>query len=301
MIGPNNDELQAFLAAYKCSSEDQSETPPIMYSFGILPNYSNNNTGKLGHSTGEISSISLNTDISAESKKNFNFLLKLSEIELTPFGILILAKKIEFDLHSNFAVPNIKDIYYLVLDHFYRFGPISDFYKVNFKVEHYCNLVNFMLQLMNRVKKSPNSSDYFVEAKFSTELEQKLGEFHQLEDEYSKYCNKNDVVRKINEYQDFLHFAEAVHVNWNPYKELLITLKTFKYVYFCSKKRLGYFGRIIERFDQKNELWNDLQNYKELMAIERKGTENDDKNAFDFIVILNAELEKAKTFCIGKI
>ncbi|KAI3410487.1 hypothetical protein GPALN_004588 [Globodera pallida] len=216
MIGQNN-ELQAFLTAYKCSSKDQSQTPPIMYSFDILPNYSNNNIGKLGHSTGEISSISLNTDISAESKKNFNFLLKLSEIELTPFGILILAKKIEFDLRTSFAVINIKDIYYLVLDHFYRIGAISDFRKVDFKVLHYCNLTNFMLQLMNRVKKSPNLNTYFVEAKIPTELEQKLGEFHNLEKKYSN-CDQNDVISEINKHQDFLHFAEAVHVNWNPYK-----------------------------------------------------------------------------------
>uniref|UniRef100_A0A183BXQ7 HrgA protein n=1 Tax=Globodera pallida TaxID=36090 RepID=A0A183BXQ7_GLOPA len=50
---------------------------------------------------------------------------------------------------------------------------------------------------------------------------------------------------------------EAVHVNWNPYKELLITLHKFKYLYFCSKKGLEYFENIINRFDQK-ELMKDL-------------------------------------------
>uniref|UniRef100_A0A914IBZ5 Uncharacterized protein n=1 Tax=Globodera rostochiensis TaxID=31243 RepID=A0A914IBZ5_GLORO len=196
MIGSNNDELQTFLKAYKCSSEDQSERPPIMYSFGILPNYSEEIIGKLGHSASKISSISLNTDISAASKQNFNLLLKLSEIELTPFSILNLAKTIEFDLQS-------------------------------------------LLTFTENTKQFPAITRWILSLKV----------------EYSKNCEQNDV-RKINEHQDFLHFAEAVHVNWNPYKELLIALKTFKYVYLCSETGLGYFGSIIERFDQK--LLNDL-------------------------------------------
>uniref|UniRef100_A0A914IEN2 Uncharacterized protein n=1 Tax=Globodera rostochiensis TaxID=31243 RepID=A0A914IEN2_GLORO len=245
MIGPKN-ELQTFLTAYKCSSKDQSKTPPIIYSFG--------------HSTGEIVAISLNKNISTESKQNFNFLLKLSEIELTPFDILILAKEIEFDLHSNFAGPNIKDIYYLVLDHFYRFGPISEFYKVEFKVEHYCNLVNFMLQLMNRVKESPNLSEYFVNAEFSTELEQK----------FSPFCG-------------------GCPCELEPIQRTINYIKNVQIRLFILK------------------LWQDLVNEgqeteeDQLMAIERKGTENDDKNAFGLIVTLNDELEKAKTFCIEKI
>uniref|UniRef100_A0A914IDG3 Uncharacterized protein n=1 Tax=Globodera rostochiensis TaxID=31243 RepID=A0A914IDG3_GLORO len=265
MIGPKN-ELQAFLAAYKCSSKDQSQTPPIMYSFDILPIYSNNNIGKLGHSTGEIVAISLNTDISATSKQNFNFLLKLSEIELTPFSILNLAKKIEDALNLQTPYINIEHpaIYDLVIAHFHRkYEAISSNYQVNFKVEHSCNLTNFMLQLMNRVKEPQNWSDYFVEAKFSTGFEQKLGEFHQLEDEYSKYCNKNDVIRQIKKHQDFLHFAEAVHVIWNPYKELLITLQTIKYVYLCSSNGSGYFESLINRFGQKKQLTDLVQECQE--------------------------------------
>uniref|UniRef100_A0A183BXQ6 Cullin domain-containing protein n=1 Tax=Globodera pallida TaxID=36090 RepID=A0A183BXQ6_GLOPA len=50
----------------------------------------------------------------------------------------------------------------------------------------------------------------------------------------------------------------AVHVNWNPYKELLITLQTFKYVYFCSKDGLDYFRSIANPFDQEQKLLKDL-------------------------------------------
>ncbi|KAI3417976.1 hypothetical protein GPALN_010573 [Globodera pallida] len=258
MIGPNN-ELQAFLTAYKCSSEDQSQTPPIMYSFGILPNYSNDNIGKLGHSTSDISSIRLNKDISAESK---------------------------------------------LIAHFYReYEAISSSYQVDFKHSHYCNLTNFMLQLMNRVQESPNLSEYFVNAKFSTELEQ-----------------KNYVSNDIKEHQDFIHFAEAVHVNWNPYKELLITLQNFNYVALRVRNGLGNFTAAIrdsflyklvkmlqdkklqtlENFVEIEQICNKLKEMDELFDA-GKGTKSDEKSAFDLIVILNAELEKAKTFCMGKI
>ncbi|KAI3410488.1 hypothetical protein GPALN_004589 [Globodera pallida] len=332
MIRPNN-ELQTFLTAYKCSSEDQSQTPPIMYSFDILPNYSSDKIGKLGHSTSEISSISLNTDISAKSKQNFNFLLKLSKIELTPFSILNLAKKLMMSLHLLRAYINIEHptIYDLVIAHFYReYRPISGLHPVVFWSSDCCNLTNFMLQLMNRVKESPNLSEYFVHAEFSTELEQ------QLED---------NVQKVIKKHQDFLHFAEAVHVNWNPYKELLITLQTFKYVYFCSKEGLDYFRSIANPFDQEQKLLKDLvkeghetekdrelmniiqsnchrleldklmpklqtlenfkkiqQNYEYLKTFEQLLDERkNEKLAFDSLVILNAELEKAKTFCMEKI
>uniref|UniRef100_A0A914IC19 Uncharacterized protein n=1 Tax=Globodera rostochiensis TaxID=31243 RepID=A0A914IC19_GLORO len=131
-------------------------------------------------------------------------------------------------------------IYDLVIAHFCReYRPICGFHRVAFKQSNYCNLTNFMLQLMNRVKESPNFSEYFVHAEFPKELGQKLN------------------AKVINGYQDFLHFAEAVHVNWNPYKELLITLHKFIYLYLCSKNGLEYFKNIINRFDQK-ELMKDL-------------------------------------------
>ncbi|KAI3410489.1 hypothetical protein GPALN_004590 [Globodera pallida] len=131
-----------------------------------------------------------------------------------------MAEEIESDLDNHRTDINIEHpaIYDLVIAHFYRFS--GSYSQVDFKVEDYCNLTNFMLQLMNRVKESPNLSEYFVHAKFSTELEQQLdlvkeGQETEKDRELMKIINRinrlelNKLMPKLQTLENFEEIRQA--------------------------------------------------------------------------------------------
>ncbi|KAI3407816.1 hypothetical protein GPALN_014154 [Globodera pallida] len=106
IFGSEKDEysLEAFLTAYKCANLDESQQPIIysyktidcptltIYSYKILPFYKNN--GQSWNLSDEIASIKFCKTKTDSAERNFNFLLKLSDVDVTPFAIVYLAEDI---------------------------------------------------------------------------------------------------------------------------------------------------------------------------------------------------------------
>uniref|UniRef100_A0A183CDI6 DUF4435 domain-containing protein n=1 Tax=Globodera pallida TaxID=36090 RepID=A0A183CDI6_GLOPA len=164
--------------------------------------------------------------------------------------------------------------YSRLIDYKKKKNPSASKFEASLKGEYFC-LSNFLLNLLNRTLNLPNLKKYFVNTDLSKELSEKLkakqSETGKFYDYHFKRYNQEDVESwkdKIVEHEHYLHFEEAIHINWNPNKEMFILIQLLKYRCFCPT-RLYYF---VDRFNKNlgEELRNDCLKMRESYELDGK-------------------------------
>uniref|UniRef100_A0A914IFA6 Uncharacterized protein n=1 Tax=Globodera rostochiensis TaxID=31243 RepID=A0A914IFA6_GLORO len=260
IFGSEKDQysLEAFLTAYKCANVGESQQPMIysyktidcppltIYSYKILPINNNGQSLNLSDKIALIKFCKTKTD---SAERNFNFLLKLSDVDVTPFAIVKLAKDIRGGIENGAMAMEIDkmNLSQLAGAHFTghsftdykKKNPSASMFQATLKDGGSFCLSNFLLNLLNRTLNLPNLEKYFVATNLSEELKAKqleakeklfLGRFNDKYSQKDVESWKNEIAKR--EY--YLHFEEAIHINWNPAKEMFILIQLVKYKCFCT-------------------------------------------------------------------
>uniref|UniRef100_A0A914IE18 Uncharacterized protein n=1 Tax=Globodera rostochiensis TaxID=31243 RepID=A0A914IE18_GLORO len=235
IFGSEKDQysLEAFLTGYKCANVDENQHPMIysyktidcpiltIYSYKILPI---NNNGQLLNLSDKIASIKFCKTKTDSAERNFNFLLKLSDVDVTPFAIVKLAEDIRWGIEygqMDIEIDNM-DLSDLAGAHFtgHSFidyknkNPSNSMFQASLHGEVSFCLRKFLLNLLNRTLNLPNLENYFVDTNLSKELKKKQLETKQklLWDRYNTYIKKD--------------VEKAIHINWNPHREWKLTTRS---------------------------------------------------------------------------
>uniref|UniRef100_A0A914ICC3 Uncharacterized protein n=1 Tax=Globodera rostochiensis TaxID=31243 RepID=A0A914ICC3_GLORO len=264
IFGSEKDEysLEAFLTAYHRANIGRSQQRKI-YSYEILPIFNNKNNGQLKHLSDEITSIKFYKTKTDSAERNSNFLLQLSANAETPFSIVEMAQQIHSgEYHKmNMYIDNMK-LSTLVIEHFTG-DSLADYKKENLPgssfwasldVIYINNLSNFMVNLLNRILNSSNLNNYFAHTDLSKELEAEQKFFSNLLNQYNERLDEN-LQKEIVERGHYLHFEDAIQINWNPHTKMYKLLHVLKHQWFCWN-RLDHF---VYRFNK--DLSADLDDF----------------------------------------
>ncbi|KAI3410358.1 hypothetical protein GPALN_004459 [Globodera pallida] len=325
IFGSEKDQysLEAFLTAYKCANVGENQQR-MMYSYKtiacpkltishikMLPIYKDKNNELSLNLSNEIAEINIYKTNSASAEQNFNFLLNLSAVDLTPFSIVFLARQIHRIMNAfimkeekfRFDFDNVQ-LSKLAIAHFT--GKSIAYYKKYDEKSFWTSLdaiciihlSNFMVNLLNGILNSPKLNTYFVHTGLSKELEEEQQFFSHRLNQYSQKLDEKLQNENV-EREHYLHFEDAIRINWNPYKkEMFKLIQVLKYQCFCSTElySLGFnkgfekelhkecdemykilvsegkdllFGVEIIASDEKNELLKPLQPLENIEQIKK--------------------------------